>query len=185
MAAKGLKPNTIRNALRVLQRACNLLVRARVLDRNPVVYLGELIPRHQQSDEALYWTHAEVESLLGYVAEHEPRFAPLLRLALGTGLRLGELAGLHWSDVHFEKMELRVRRNFSNGEVGEPKIWQRIRRKAKEKDRGLPPAELPLHPAHVGDARPRIRSAGSLGRSSGRLVGREHAAPDLRPRDPA
>src|SRR5262245_16514326 len=46
------------------------------------------------------------------------------------------------------------------------------------------PAQVPLHAAHLGDACARLWRAGTVGRGAGRLVGREHAAPDLRARHP-
>jgi integrase len=127
LQAKGRKRNTIRNALRVLQRACSLLVRDGKLDRNPVAHLGDLLPQSTETEGVLYWSRAEVETLLAMAEEHEPRLAPLLRLAFGTGMRLGELAGAHWEDFNAARMELHVRRSFTHGAIGKPKTKKSTR----------------------------------------------------------
>jgi integrase len=45
----------------------------------------------------------------------------LFRVAAFSGLRLGELRALRWSDVDFEKRLVHVRRNFMHGAEGDPK----------------------------------------------------------------
>jgi integrase len=50
-------------------------------------------------------------------AAHEDREGPLWVLAITTGLRQGELAGLRWQDVDLEARQLQVRRSlqYQNG----------------------------------------------------------------------
>ena len=57
-----------------------------------------------------------VKSILGVLPQ--PAHAVVLTAAL-TGLRKGELAGLHWED--FDGRELTVRRSVWNGETNDPK----------------------------------------------------------------
>ena len=45
----------------------------------------------------------------------------LYRVAAYTGLRLGELRALRWSNVSFEKHVVHVERNFTHGHEGPPK----------------------------------------------------------------
>lgn len=97
---EGLAPKTIGNSLSVLRRVLTLLVSEGVLDRNPASRVGELIRRVDraaatETEEADYWTRAEVEKLLATARQHEPRFAPFLFLLFSTGLRRGEALGLH------------------------------------------------------------------------------------------
>ena len=59
-------------------------------------------------------------------ATAEDRFGPLYAAAVGTGLRLGELLGLEWSDVDLAGRQLTVRRSLSRAygggyELAEPK----------------------------------------------------------------
>jgi len=46
---------------------------------------------------------------------------PMIKVALGTGLRFGELIALTWDDIDFEKRALTVRQAFSKGVLGSPK----------------------------------------------------------------
>jgi integrase len=48
-------------------------------------------------------------------------FAHLFDVALATGLRLGELRGLRWNDVDFERSMIRVRQAYSRRTLKRPK----------------------------------------------------------------
>ncbi len=61
----------------------------------------------------------EVEALAR--AAESDQDAALFRVAAFTGLRLGELRALRWSDVDFSKRLVHVRRNFTHGAEGSPK----------------------------------------------------------------
>lgn len=50
-----------------------------------------------------------------------PEWQPMLAIALRTGLRLGELLALRWSDVDLVASQLVVRRTLWQGEEGTPK----------------------------------------------------------------
>ena len=63
-------------------------------------------------------THNEQQALLASTADH-PRESLLISLALGTGLRLGELVGLNVGDVYFPggqpRERVRVRAEIAKG----------------------------------------------------------------------
>ncbi len=123
---QGLAPKTIRNALSIVRRVMNLLVREGKLARNPATRLGELMRRvdRRVAEEARAvdsWTRAEVKVLLDFATEHEPRFYPALATLFYTGMRRGELLGLKWEDVDFERLRLHVRRAYVKGHVTTPK----------------------------------------------------------------
>jgi len=122
----GLAPATIRQHLSLLRRVCSLAVREGTLARNPAEHLGELLGRVGRAaalevKTAEAWTRDEVARLLELAREHEPRFAPALALLFSTGLRRGELLGLKWEDVDFERRRLHVRRAYVRGEFTTPK----------------------------------------------------------------
>ena len=123
---EGLAPKTIRNAMSVLRRVMTLLEREGRLDRNPAARIGELMRRVDQAalpetSEVDSWTRSEVQKLLATASEHEPRFAPLLRLLLSTGMRRGEALGLQWADVDFDRRILTVRRSITSSGLTTPK----------------------------------------------------------------
>lgn len=67
------------------------------------------------------WSHAEVARLLE--AARGTSHAIWFAFAIGTGLRLGELRALVWSDIDFTEMTVRVSKSMDNNtnEVGPPK----------------------------------------------------------------
>ena len=59
-------------------------------------------------------TPEEIRLLIERAEEKDPELATLLFVAATTGCRRGELCGLRWSDVDFEKGVLLVRRSVSD-----------------------------------------------------------------------
>jgi integrase len=81
------------------------------------------------------WNDADVEALLKSAEQIARRresqydYSPLLRTAVSTGLRLGELLGLQWQDIKLGEGVLTVRRQYSRaGELAEPKTPKALRR---------------------------------------------------------
>ena len=66
-------------------------------------------PPRLQRREMQAFDQAEVELLLKAV--HGTRLAPLVLLAVATGLRRGELLGLRWRDVDLDAATLAVRQS--------------------------------------------------------------------------
>ncbi len=51
----------------------------------------------------------------------EPMWRDMLLMALRTGMRLGELSGLDWADIDFQRKIVVVRRSLVRGILGTPK----------------------------------------------------------------
>jgi integrase len=122
----GLAPKTIRNTLSILRRVLNLLHREGQIDRNPASRLGELMRRVDKSaareaKTADSWSREEIETPLEIAHEHERRFHPPLATLFYAGLRRGELLGLKWEDVDFERRRLHIRRAYVKGSLTSPK----------------------------------------------------------------
>lgn len=101
-----MRPKTLRNVHVVLRRALGQAMRTGVVSRN--VASREYIesPKVPQAEpDAL--TTSQVRRLLNAVKgdRHEALFV----LAIGTGLRQGELLGLAWGDVDFDQGFIHVR----------------------------------------------------------------------------
>ena len=70
------------------------------------------VPRHKIDVESL-WTPAQAKRFLVYAEEQDPDVAVLVRLALDSGARLGELLALAWPDVDLARQSVRFHRSVS------------------------------------------------------------------------
>lgn len=105
---RGLSPVTVRGARTTLRRAIADAQRNGMLNRN-VAALSR--PPRAERREMRALSSAEVGRLTAGTAE-DP-LGPLFAVAVGSGLRLGELLGLRWSDVDLDGRSLVVRRSLA------------------------------------------------------------------------
>ena len=110
---EALSPKTIANVAGTLHKALGDAVRLRVLPYNAAE--GVDLPRRTQYVGDAY-DSAEMGQLLHYLTQHaDPSVSvidyTLIRVALATGLRRGELCGLRWRDVDLVERRLTVRSN--------------------------------------------------------------------------
>jgi len=92
------------------------------------------IPTSKTTRSPHEWSDIEIKSLLqasewiAKQSESRSDYTPLLRIAIGTGLRLGELLGLQWGDIDLEGAVLLVQRQYSRtGETAPPKTPKAVR----------------------------------------------------------
>ena len=105
--APSMSAKSLRNVHAVLRRALNHAVRAEVVSRN--VASRDFVDTPRVPDrEPDAFSAAEVRQLLRMVAGD--RLEALIVVAVGTGLRSGELLGLAWEDVDLDADRLLVRR---------------------------------------------------------------------------
>lgn len=105
---QGLSPRTVNTFHNVLHKALEKARRSRVIVEN----VCEFVDRPRIEDiEINPLTLRQVKTLLAAAQGHS--LEALLTLALATGMRRGELMGLKWQDISFEKGELQVRRILS------------------------------------------------------------------------
>jgi integrase len=108
-----LSPKTVSNLHGTLHKALSDAVKWRILPFNAAE--GVDLPRRTQYVGDAY-DAAEQGVLLAYLTRHvDPAVSivdyALIRVALATGLRRGELCGLRWADVDLVERRLTVRRN--------------------------------------------------------------------------
>ncbi len=123
---EGLSPKTIKNALSILRRVCNLAIRDRRMERNPAAGIGDLMRRvdrrlSTEVKKVEVWSRQEVLALLDIARKHEPAFYPALLLLFSTGVRRGELLGLQWRDINFDRREILICRAITVAEMTTPK----------------------------------------------------------------
>lgn len=102
-----LKPQTILLIKALLCSALSKAVELGMLHKN---YAKSIIIPKVQRDEPSVFTVDEVQKVLAAAKNHS--IYPLIVLAFNTGMRLGELVALHWSD--YDGRYLHIRRTVSN-----------------------------------------------------------------------
>lgn len=103
LETKGLSRQTILHVHRVLFNALRQAVRWQLVTRN----VAEAVtPPRPVRRHVTPFTSAHAEAVLSAASETD--LAPAVALALGTGMRRGEVLGLRWSDVDLTGGEARV-----------------------------------------------------------------------------
>ena len=100
---KPLAVNSVKLSHRVLHRALADGVRWNVMPTNPASSVR--VPKGEHKEMSV-WTSAEAQRFLDSLVGD--RLQGLWALALHTGMRRGELAGLRWSDVDLERATLTI-----------------------------------------------------------------------------
>jgi integrase len=91
----------------VLSSILSTAVRWQVIPFNPC---DRVQPPRQEHKEALYLDEKQAAALLTLLARESLPHRTMITLLLFTGLRRGELCGLEWKDIDFERLLLSVRR---------------------------------------------------------------------------
>jgi integrase len=96
-------------------------------DERPDTETGRRATYEWSDDEIL--AVLEAAEIRGRAPESQYDYSPLIRIAIHTGLRLGELLGLKWDDIDFDGGILHVRQQWARvGELAPPKTKKGIRR---------------------------------------------------------
>ncbi len=116
--AKGrpLATNTVARIHATVSRSMQDAVELRLRNTNPAGDLPRIAHPKQTTPKRAhvrYWTADQLGTFLGHVQAQEPRFHPLARLAAYTGMRRGEVVGLHWQDVDLDVGHLSVRKTIT------------------------------------------------------------------------
>ena len=135
-SGRPLSSSMIDGYLRPLNGTMTFALRRGLITVNPCSLLtSDDRPHRRERRQDHVWSDEEIEALLRAAEELAEKpasrydYTPLLRTALFTGLRLGELLGLQWQDVDLREGVLHVRRQFTRlGEYAPPKTKAAIRR---------------------------------------------------------
>lgn len=125
LEAGGTGPATVNRYLAAVARVMSLAEKEwRWLDRNP---LRGVARRKESGGRVRFLSDAERERLLAACREsRNEELYPLVLLALGTGGRFGELTGLRWEEIDFERGALTFHRT-KNSERRSVPITQPVR----------------------------------------------------------
>ena len=100
LSRRGLSATSVRRYHAVCSAALNQSVKWGLLERSPA---AQASPPSVERNEPDAPTPEEIKLLIERAEEKDPELATLLLVAATTGCRRGELCGLRWSDVDFEK----------------------------------------------------------------------------------
>lgn len=117
---KGLSERTLLHLFRVLHTALGQAVKWQLVDRNAAKAVQPPRPEKNEMDAV---TPEDVERILDAATNTEIEVP--VTIALGTGMRLGEILGLRWSDIDFETESIRVRQTLNvDRTFGTPKSYR-------------------------------------------------------------
>jgi integrase len=91
-----------------LTNALRHAVRVKLIPYNPA---ADVVKARPEDKEMLYFTEAQTRFFLNVARDN--RLYGLFALAVGSGMRQGELLGLQWPDIDFDKGTLAVRRSLA------------------------------------------------------------------------
>lgn len=105
LSTSGKGTRTIRLAHVVLHGCLEQAKRLGLIHRNPTEFCA--LPRQAEKDLQI-WDEDQVTQFLNFIRGHKNEH--FYYVALGTGMRRGELLGLQWRDINWNKRQILVRR---------------------------------------------------------------------------
>ena len=126
--AEDLALGSLRKILVTLNQVMKYTVRHGLIDYNPVIDAERprSIGKLAESVDLKVLTPEQIRALLS--AEDDLKYKTIFLTAVMTGMRQGEILGLKWSDLDFEKKQIHVQRTFNHGRFFAPKTKGSIRR---------------------------------------------------------
>lgn len=107
---KDLSPKTVRGAFSLLHNMYNSAIKWEITNKNPCTLI-DLPPLKKKEADYLRLEELQIVlSALDEIAEYELQHVTSIILTIFTGIRLGELTGLKWTDIDFDKAEMRLER---------------------------------------------------------------------------
>lgn len=105
LLAQELSANTVRLIFTILKQSLNEAVRQKYIPSNPCTFVQ--LPKHNQTEVSAL--SIKEQKQLEKLAFQDSDCSPII-LALYSGLRIGEISGLRWTDIDFEQNLIRVER---------------------------------------------------------------------------
>lgn len=101
--AGGLAPSSVQTIHKIVSRALNMAVKWELLARN----VAELVdPPKDKASPRQTWEAEDTKKFLAAIAKHTNY--PLYLLAITTGMRKGEVLGLRWQDIDWDRRTLAI-----------------------------------------------------------------------------
>ncbi len=114
LSNKDISSTTAKYSVRTLKVALNWAVKMQLIPKNPAANIR--ISTRSTGSEMKVWTDEEVNRFLQ--AAKGSKFYPTFYLAITTGMRMGELLGLKWTDIDFDRGTISIRRTLQRTSAG-------------------------------------------------------------------
>src|SRR5262249_47837214 len=122
LTRQGLRRSTVQNVLAPMRRILQEAVEEGRLTVNPAAGLGRsVLPRNERPFEGKVYTPEQVQHLLEVCMTKWPKRYPVLLCLVQTGIRLGEVLGLEWSDLNWTAGTMTIRGTLFQGHKVLPK----------------------------------------------------------------
>lgn len=113
---QGICNKTINNHIGMLGKCLRCAVDWEIIDKIPKIQPLKVPPQAFK-----FLTEEEYSKLLESARTHEPDIYEMILFALRTGVRVGELLVIDWSDINFSNRTVMIRRSIFKGIIGSPK----------------------------------------------------------------
>ena len=120
----GLSNKTVNHLLTTLGTAFNWAINNNYMMYNPVSRVKKL---KVQQKEIEFLTEEEIKKVLEVAETEYPDFYPILITTIYSGMRRGEILGLTWDCINFDKSIIKVRKSLYKGTLSTPKTDCSIR----------------------------------------------------------
>lgn len=110
LVEKGYKKRTIKEALGMLRECLDVGVANQLIKTNPCVFINIAID-NEAVPERRVLERWEQELLLSEV--EGDYYEELYKFMLLTGVRIGEMSGLQWQDIDFDRKTIKIQRSMS------------------------------------------------------------------------
>ncbi len=130
LVEKKLHVSTIKRIQRLIRPTLELAVRDNIIRTNPADGVIKMLSKKNMKESVVRHalTMEQQRAFLNYIDVNPlyDRWYPLLVFMFGTGCRVGEVIGLRWDDIDFEKRQISINHSITymaNRQNGIPTGW--------------------------------------------------------------
>ncbi|MGD8457029.1 MAG: site-specific integrase [Anaerolineales bacterium] len=108
---EGKGPRLVQYIHAIIRKSLNHALKLGVINRNPALATNPP-KRHQKEMSILMENQVQALIIAGQHQDHP--YIRIYQLAISTGMRQGEILGLQWKDIDWERMTIHIRRQLRN-----------------------------------------------------------------------
>lgn len=132
MAKRGLKENTIKKVNTIICSMLQQAVKNEMIFKNPCVSVD--IPKTEKTEKQILSAEQQDEFLQFIRSSNRwKKYHTLFTVALGTGMRIGELLALNWSDIDYNEKTIEINKTLQYLYNKEKKKYEYVMQTPKTK----------------------------------------------------